>query len=186
MNPSGRPRLPRPLLAAAAAIAACSCAGFPGFCPYTSEPAPVPPELAGATLRLEQDAYLVTGKSPERCGGALASIEREIVSRNVVSGSTAGAGYFEDQGRSLEPLPAGATFTLRGVVGQRKHGLFAIDSGPGPLYYLLLDDAQGVRQVMGIASLGSGEAESTVSAWAGGRRVRELSWQYFERAYGQL
>jgi hypothetical protein len=48
----------------------------------------------------------------------------------------------EADGRRYRMVAKGTQFRVEKVVAIRKHGFEAVDSGPGPLYYYVLNDGR--------------------------------------------
>lgn len=148
-------------------------------CVYTDEEASIPEDLQNADILLEENVYLARGNDPDNCSPMLKSIKNEIVDTETIGNITVGEKYFTERGLTVEPLTSGKTFKLIKIVAVTKHGLSTIDSGSGPLYYLVLKDEQGIIYQIHTASLGSDEDEAFLSFSNNGVRQGMLSWEYF-------
>jgi hypothetical protein len=58
-------------------------------------------------------------------------------------------------GRELATVARGTSFQAVAVVAVTKHGLSTIDTGPGPMYYLVLKDCHGREYRLATPFLGS-------------------------------
>jgi hypothetical protein len=113
-------------------------------CTYTERDVPVPAELATGQITLTRAAYVAEGVDPGyACLPVLGQTAREIVAPSTIANQTVGEKYFTQRGQKIGPLPQGKTFRVARVLAVTKHGLSTIDSGSGPLYYLLLADEAG-------------------------------------------
>jgi len=145
-------------------------------CPYTEKDVSVPDFLQKAVLVMEQDEYAATGNDPECCTGiwsplkALGVINNEIIERSTIANTTVGREYFEHQGRKVELLPKGKRFSVVRIIAKTKHGIEAVDSGPGPIDYLVLKDEAGVFYKLAIVSLGTNKGEPYMAYYINGVR----------------
>ncbi len=156
---------------------------FYGFkldrCVYTDEELAIPEELKNATILLEKNMYIAKGHDPDDCSPLLKDIKNQIVHTETIDNITVGARYFTERGLAVESFMKGKTFTLNKFVAVTKHGLSTIDSGPGPLYYLILTDERGVVYQIHTSDLGYDEREAYFSYSNNGARQGLLSWKWF-------
>lgn len=162
---------------------------FYGFrfppCEYTDEIVTTPPELIGATILLEKDQYVGRGREKRVCDPLLKEIENQIIDSESINNLTIGKRYFEGRGLTVEILRRGKQFHVEKVIAATKHGLSTIDSGPGPIYYLILRDEDGVVYKIATVFLGFDTKESYLGVYKGNVRVTELSSSYFRSFYGR-
>jgi len=124
-------------------------------CIYTENRLPVPEQLTKGEILVAKDAYLAIGIDKEyACLKNFGSIDREIVGADSINNLTIGRHYFTDRGLTVESLKKGASFRVVDVVAVTKHGLSTIDSGPGPIYYLILKDQNNISYQIATVSLG--------------------------------
>ena len=120
---------------------------FFGGCIYTEQLQPLPQWAQNSTIKMEQDMYLIKGVNKSdlaHCTESFNNINNEI---STYSGDN-------KTGRSTEFFPAGKSFTIKKVISETEHGLYTIDSGPGPLVYLILEDEQGTLYQIAAVWLG--------------------------------
>jgi len=110
-------------------------------CVYTEEILPVPQQLAELDVVVVKRSYLAVGYNEDfSCLNKLGNIDREIVSADSINNITVGRRYFEEKGLKVESLHKGTRLKVVDVVAVTKHGVTTVDSGSGPLYYLILKD----------------------------------------------
>lgn len=116
-----------------------------GFgCKYTEEVLLAPEGLERVSLVLMTDAYVAVGKSKEYgCLKEEEAVERQLLAPGLIGNLTIGKRYFENDGQQVVSIQKGAAFKVTGVIAITKHGLSTIDSGPGPVFFLILRDAAG-------------------------------------------
>jgi hypothetical protein len=124
-------------------------------CIYTENKLSVPEQLTKGEIVVAKDAYLAVGHDKEyACLKNFGSIDREIVGADTINNLTIGRHYFTDRGLAVESLKKGASFRVVDVVAVTKHGLTTIDSGSGPIYYLVLKDKNNISYQIATVSLG--------------------------------
>ncbi len=121
-------------LTVAAALSSCACV-------YSERNLPAPTDLANREFVVANGAYVAVGRGGDySCLEKLGSIERQIVGPDAIENYSIGRKYFTSQGLKVETLKKGMTFRLTGVIAASKHGISTIDSGSGPIYFLILKD----------------------------------------------
>lgn len=126
-----------------------------GNCIYTEKRIPVPEQLTKGELVVAKDAYLAIGVNKGyACLKNFGSIDREIVGADTINNPTVGRRYFTNRGMTVESLKKGASFRIVDVVAVTKHGISTIDSGPGPIYFLILKDQNNISYQIATVSLG--------------------------------
>lgn len=124
-------------------------------CIYTENKLPVPEQLTKGEIVVAKDAYLAIGHNKEyACLKNFGKIDKEIVGAESINNLTIGRHYFTDRGLTVESLKKGASFRVVDVVAVTKHGLTTIDSGSGPIYYLILKDQNNILYQLATVSLG--------------------------------
>lgn len=124
-------------------------------CVYTEELLPVPEQLIDGEIVVFKRAYLAFGNNKDySCLKILGNIDREIVSPEAISNITIGRRYFTDKGLTVKPLKIGSRFSIADIVAVTKHGITTIDSGPGPIYHLILKGQNDVLYQIATVSLG--------------------------------
>lgn len=124
-------------------------------CIYTENKLPVPEQLAQGKIVVAEDAYLAIGHDKEyACLKNFGSIDKLIVGTDVINNLSIGRHYFTDRGLTVESLEKGASFRVVDVVAVTKHGLSTIDSGPGPIYFLILKDQNNISYQIATVNLG--------------------------------
>lgn len=124
-------------------------------CIYTENKLPVPEKLVAGIVVVAKDAYLAIGADKEHaCLNTIGKIDREIVAPEIINNPTIGRRYFTDRGLSVRSLKKGSEFKIVDVIAVTKHGLSTIDSGPGPIYYLILQGKDGLLYQIATVSLG--------------------------------
>lgn len=108
-------------------------------CIYTEKKLPVPEQLTKGMVVVAKDAYLAVGHDKNyACLKYFGSIDRKIVGPATIYNLTIGKHYFTNKGLTVESLKKGALFQVTDVVAVTKHGITTIDSGSGPIYYIIL------------------------------------------------
>ena len=113
-------------------------------CEYTEKELQIPQELSAGEVIFTKDIRQAIGKSGDYgCLKYLGSIHRELVPPDTINGEMLNM-MFEHEGRTVEAIPARMkTFHVTGILEVTKHGIGTIDSGPGPIYFLVLRDEAG-------------------------------------------
>jgi hypothetical protein len=125
-------------------------------CIYTEKKLPVPQELLSGKVVIAKDAYLAIGKEKARdCLPLFGDINREIVNPEMIDDAQLGKSYFTDQGIKVEKIEKGTVFQVTDIVAVTQHGISTIDTGGGPLYYLILKDQENILYQIAIVELGS-------------------------------
>src|SRR3989338_5475972 len=133
-------------------------------CIYTENKLPIPEQLTKGEIVVAKDAYLAVGNDKEyACLKNFGSIDREIVGAESINNLTVGRRYFTNRGLAVESLKKRASFRVVDVVAVTKHGLTTIDSGPGPIYYLILKDKNNISYQIATVSLGLNEEDLFLS-----------------------
>lgn len=124
-------------------------------CVYTEEILTVPQQLIPLDIVVVKQAYFAVGHNQDfSCLDKLGSIDRQIVSADSINNITVGRRYFEEKGLKIESLNQGTRFKVVDVVAVTKHGITTVDSGPGPLYYLILKDINEALYQVATVSMG--------------------------------
>jgi hypothetical protein len=155
-----------------AAVHFLNYGSFTRSCEYTETALAVPEPLSAAVLTTARTAYVGVGRDADfGCLKQLGSIRNEIIGPEAINNVTVGKKYFERIGLTVLPLPNGTTFRVTGAIRTIKHGLLStIDSGPGPLDFLVLKDTKGDTYSLATVSLGMNEEDwfLTVADSSGG------------------
>jgi hypothetical protein len=124
-------------------------------CIYTENNIPIPKKLSKGDFVIAKDAYLAIGINAEySCLQNFGNIDREIVGSETINNITIGRKYFTNRGIFVKSLKKGSSFRLTDIIAITKHGLSTIDSGPGPLFYLILKDQNNISYQIATVSLG--------------------------------
>jgi len=124
-------------------------------CIYTEKSLPVPQQLTEGKIVVVKDAYVALGHDEEySCLQNLGNIDRKIVGPEAINNITIGEKYFTAKGLTVKPLKKGTSFNLTEVIEVTKRGISTIDSGPGPIYYLILKDKNDNLYNIATVSLG--------------------------------
>ena len=124
-------------------------------CIYSEESLPIINKLSKGEFVIAKDAYLAIGKDADySCLQNFGNIDREIVGPETVNNITIGRKYFTNRGLTVKSLKKGSSFRLIDIIAITKHGISTIDSGPGPIYYLILKDENNISYQIAIGSLG--------------------------------
>ena len=124
-------------------------------CIYTEEKLPVPEQLTKGTVVVAKDAYLAVGHDKNYAGlKYFGNLDRQIVGPATINNLTIGKRYFTNKGLTVESLKKGALFHVTDIVAVTKHGITTIDSGSGPIYYLILKDQNKISYYIATVSLG--------------------------------
>ena len=118
-------------------------------CIYTEEKLSVPKELAEGKLVTTQTAYEFIGLEDKEmsCSPINANIARELISPENKT-------TYEGFGMTIKEIPVGKVFHVIDAFTQTKHGISTIDSGPGPIELLILQDEQGTHYTISPAGFG--------------------------------
>jgi hypothetical protein len=147
------------------------------FCKYTEDSLEIPEELRDAKFYLEKDSNVVGGENTEySCLREIGKINNDIWDQESMMSFTS---YFTREGRTIEPLKAGKVFALEKIIAVTKHGISTIDSGPGPIYFLVLKDGEGVQYKAAPGDFGTDEKES-IMRFEGSNGKGYVSYTYFE------
>ncbi len=160
---------------------------FFSSCSYTEDPVNIPFSLSKKTFILEEDAYLAVGKSKEYCVPSLREISHELLSVDVVENSAIDKEYFMLNGQVIKALLKGKVFTIDSIVSQKKHGIGSMDSGSGPIDYILLRDEEDVLYILPTPyiSFGAGVDDGiSLGLYEDGVKVGFLDWFYFKNLLG--
>lgn len=124
-------------------------------CIYTENKLPIPEQLSKGKVVVARDAYIAFGHDKEYgCLKNFGNIDREIIDPETINNITIGRKYFTDRGLTVESLKKNTSFRIVDVISVTKHGLSTIDSGPGPIYYLILKDQKDILYRIATVSLG--------------------------------
>lgn len=153
------------------------------FCRYTEDSLEIPEELRGAKFYLEKDANVVVGENIEySCLRAIGKINNDIWSRESMVSFTSS---FTHEGRTIESLKAGNVFTLEKIIAVTKHGISTVDSGPGPIYFLVFEDGKDIQYRAAPGDFGIDEKES-IMRFEGSNGKGYVSYTYFEEYLERL
>ncbi|MEJ0062327.1 MAG: hypothetical protein WDO70_03780 [Alphaproteobacteria bacterium] len=115
---------------------------------YTEEILPVPEALASGMLMTTRKAYQAIGAPGKGEYGSLSilgQISHELVGPEDIGNPSIGKQYFTRQDMKVIDVPRGTTFKVLEVMAVTKHGIKTIDSGQGPICFLVLADSQGEK-----------------------------------------
>lgn len=145
-------------------------------CNYTEEDLPVVADLKEAVFTLEKDASVVRGSDSDySCVESLQGIRNDIWSSENIKSIRS---FYERKGRTVESLPRGKRFTLQKTVAVTKHGISTIDSGPGPIEFLILKDEEGELYQATPGGLGFDD-KSSVMSFRNSTTQGTMSYMYF-------
>ncbi len=158
-------------------------------CVYTEKQLPVPEQLSRGEIVIQKDAYVAIGHDAEySCLKDFGKIDKEIVDPASVNNPSVGRRYYTSRGLSLESLKRGEVFRVVGVVLVNKHGISTMDSGGGPIDYLILRDKNNALYQIATVSFGINDSDvfasfssSSPSAYQSVRKM--LSADSFDRTY---
>jgi hypothetical protein len=137
---------------------------FTRNCIYTEESFPVPEQLKTGTIVIAKAAYQGAGMDKEHgCLENFSGIDREIIAPESINNITIGKEYYTEKGIAVEPLNIGTAFRVVGMISVTKHGISTIDSGPGPIHYLILEDQGGRRYQIATVMLGINKTDLFLS-----------------------
>jgi len=137
---------------------------FTRNCIYTENRLPVPEQLSKGEIVVAKDAYIAVGIDKEyACLKNFGIVDKEIVGPESINNLTVGRRYFTDRGLAVESLKKGVAFRVVDVVAVTKHGISTTDSGPGPIYYLILKDKNNISYQIATVSLGLNEEDLFLS-----------------------
>lgn len=135
---------------------------FTRSCIYTEEMLPVPEQLAKSKLVFAKSATVEVGHDKEyECLQKFGNIANNIT--NPAFGTSSDSKYRTSRGLTVETLEKGSVFYIIDVMAITKHGIATIDSGPGPLYYFLLKDKNGIVYKIQTAAFGFRKEDLMVS-----------------------
>ncbi len=151
-------------------------------CIYTEKLLETPSELQNYYIKLEQDMYVAVGKNPSHCSDSFKNVSHEIINPEDIANTTVGKDYFINQGRTVSSLVSGQIFSIDKIVSQTQHGISTIDSGPGPIVYLILKDNRGVLYEIADVSLEdiNQKAGPFFGIYQNGQRTKTLTADMFE------
>src|SRR6516164_5842703 len=125
-------------------------------CIYTEKELPVPEQLAKGAIVVAKDAYVAIGQDGEySCLPRMGSIDREVVEPAEINKGL--KSYYTNRGLRVEPLKKGTSFQAIGVMAVHKYGLTTLDSGGGPIYWVILKDENNL--IYQVASFGLNKDE---------------------------
>ncbi len=129
-------------------------------CIYTETILPVPSQLIGKELVVVQKAAVLMGRDEDySCLMYLGDrLNRKILGPNYLY-DTYLRKYYTDKGFFFETLEKDLMLQVVGMAAVTKHGISTIDSGPGPLYYLILRDKSNRLYKVATVYLGLREEE---------------------------
>lgn len=145
----------------------------PAQCGYVEQTLSVPPALVGVKLLLEKDEFVAVGTDPDY--GCLASwndVKNEIASHKAIDNPTVGSHYYTRQGRVVNSLNQGTTFTLVKMIAVSKPSKSTID-------FLILQDDSGSKYYIATVWLGYDESEAFISFLQSDGQKGYLSSSYF-------
>jgi hypothetical protein len=127
-------------------------------CIYTEEKLPVPQLLTAGKLVTTQVSFEAIGVESKYlvCAPLYGSIARTLADREAAAYYRA---PFLNDLMTVKEIPAGKVFHVVDAFAQTKHGISTIDSGPGPIEFLVLVDEQGVQYTIATVSVGMNEEE---------------------------
>lgn len=158
---------------------------FTRSCIYTESALPVPGQLAKGEIIVAKDAYQAVGLDKEySCLKNIGNINKQIIDRGTINNPTVGSRYFTKNGQTVEPLKKGMSFRLVDVIAVTKHGINTIDSGPGPIYYLILQSQDNILHKISTTELGISKEElflsfADPSQLTNPSVIKLLSWESF-------
>jgi len=124
-------------------------------CIYTEDILQVPQQLIDGKIVVAKDAYVGVGHDKDySCLQNFDNIDREIINPKSIDDISVGRKYFINKGLKIESLKKNTTLTIVNVIAVTKHGLSAIDSGSGPIYFLILKDQNNILYKIATVSLG--------------------------------
>lgn len=116
-----------------------------GTCEYTEKEIAVPKELAANKVVFTHDIRQAIGKNVEGygCLSILGNITKELVPPDDINKETVDS-MFAHGGLVLKDILANQNeFQVTKILEVTKHGIGTIDSGSGPIYFLVLTDKTG-------------------------------------------
>ena len=130
-------------------------------CPYTEQILSVPALLAKGKLIVDSNLAVVEGTDPEYgCLKEFGKFQKQILGRQGNDATYSDGGYYAERGLKMTSLEMQeAEFQVEQVIAVYKNGLAAIDSGRGPIHYLILKNKDGVRFKFTIVFLGANEED---------------------------
>ncbi len=126
-----------------------------GNCNYTEDKIPVPEQLAKGEIIVARDAHLAVGHNTDYgCLKIFGRIDKQIIGPEEFNDLAIIQHDFIDRGITIETLKKGTSFHVVDIIAATKHGISTIDSGPGPIYFLILKDQNNVFYQVSTVSLG--------------------------------
>lgn len=123
-------------------------------CAYTEENVVIPPELAAGQIITTKKSYRIEGVDSEyACLPVLGNV------KGMFSGSRNYEAYYTRKGLHYKEVPKEEEFKIVRILRVTKHGIATIDSGSGPLYFLILADKQGGLLKLATVSTGVNEKD---------------------------
>lgn len=130
-------------------------------CEYTESILPVPPDLTIGIIKTTLPSYVAIGKDTDYgCLESLGLVTNEIIGPETIGNSSIGKEYFRKQGRAVDSLDVGKKFHVTKIFSVTKHGIGTIDSGRGPINYLIMEDEAGVSYKLATVELGINEEDA--------------------------
>ncbi len=158
-------------------------------CVYTEQVLTVPEHLSEGEIVVVKDAYLATGHDKEySCLKEFRNIDKEIVGPESINNITIGRKYFTSKGLEVTSLKKGEVFRAVSVIAVTKHGISTIDSGSGPIYYLVMKDQNNTFYQIATVSMGLNDSDLFLSFVDGAHisealatsSVKLISWESFD------
>ncbi len=111
-------------------------------CIYTENTIYVPKQLVDKKIILTKSAYVAIGYDDKfSCLNNLKNINRKIISsEDIDNGIGIGRDYYEERGAKIQELKTDISFSILKIIAVTKHGMSTMDSGSGPMYYLISKD----------------------------------------------
>ncbi len=142
-------------------------------CNKSYEDLEIPEFLIAKKIILEEDAVQIDDSLNIFCrlsGGT-------FIRNKLVLGETSQR-YYERNNKIISTIKKGKQYDLVGIKSQTEYGISAIDSGPGPLHFLILKDDKGESFLLYTVNL-----EDNAGYYEGDTREGLLSWELFENIY---
>ena len=153
-------------------------------CIYSEKELPVPEQLTKGEIVVAKNAYLAVGRDKNHgCLKKLSIVDRKIVRSGEEQYYTYGSNVLV-----IEPLKQNFSFQIVGIVAVTKHGITTIDSGSGPIYYLILKDKNNILYKIATVSFGLNQEDLFLAfkdrtQSAGNSSVKLLSPDSFNVTY---
>jgi len=127
-------------------------------CIYTEEKVPLPPVVKTSQIFLIKPVVVVNDGSPEySCLTEMRTISNKLVEQKYAYI------YKNMEQRTITPSD-GMTFEAVQLIAVTKHGITTIDSGSGPIYYLILKDQSGTYYQVATVGLGINSGDEFLKA----------------------